>query len=181
MGTINAQILIGRSHPYHQGIVNISHRMFLSENGSSCWTLRKEDFYGMEQNQSIKAISWIPTLEHMLEDGILMIGLYVWQDPVLINMAEEVFQKPVDQIQNIPDSIHEADLEKLYERCRQIENSCKLAITVMNDSTINKQLSVLEKYKFETEVCTTVYSRHYSPWSGRLVIEGTLEKKESKY
>ncbi|WP_121661857.1 hypothetical protein [Metabacillus litoralis] len=74
MGTFTAQLLVGQAHPYEGGICGITHTLQLSENGRPAWVLVSTND---EKDTKITKITWIPTLEHMLEDALLMIGLYV--------------------------------------------------------------------------------------------------------
>ena len=79
MATFTAQILIGAKHPYDSGMMNSSHSLFLSENSRPAWILSTTDIFN-ENKQTQPRITWIPTLENMLEDALVMIGLYVLED-----------------------------------------------------------------------------------------------------
>src|SRR5690554_6680116 len=85
MGTFTAQILIGKNHPYDGGIHSITHTLFLSENSRPTWVLKNE---GAKKKDSI---IWITTVENMLEDGLLMLGVYVLKDEKLLKMKEKYF------------------------------------------------------------------------------------------
>ncbi len=76
MATFTAQILVGSPHPNHGGI-NPTHSLFLSENSRPAWIL--VDPYP-DSGPRNSRIVWIPTLENMLEDALLMIAVYVCKD-----------------------------------------------------------------------------------------------------
>lgn len=40
-------------------------------------------------NPAPREITWIPTIENMLEDAILMTALYVWMDKELSDLAKQ--------------------------------------------------------------------------------------------
>jgi hypothetical protein len=72
MGTYTAQVLIGTPHPNHGGI-HPTHQLMLSENSRPAWILTS-----WENTEEEKV--WIPTIESMLEDGLLMIAFYLLKE-----------------------------------------------------------------------------------------------------
>jgi len=74
MATMTAQILVGRPHTNHDGI-NPTHYLFLSENSRPAWVLVSQNIFPKEQRDHSR-ITWIPTVENMLEDALLMIALH---------------------------------------------------------------------------------------------------------
>lgn len=174
MATMTAFIKIGGNHPNDQGLVNLTHTMYLSENGVARWTLRKENLYQEEKGET-KAISWIPTPENMLQDALLMIGLFVYRDDELIKKAEEVFQKPISQFDVIDSSLG-LNLEKLYDKVKVLGKGSKLVINVLDGSSITKQLEVLKDYQMELEVTKTIFNKYYDHWSNQVREEGELPR-----
>ena len=74
MGTFTAQILVGTPDLYHGGIIP-THYLFLSENDRPAWIL--EDKSGSQN------VVWVPTIEDILEDALLMIAVHVCKDSYL--------------------------------------------------------------------------------------------------
>ena len=66
MGTMTAQILVGSSHPNHDGI-QPTHWLFLSENSKSAWVLTSQNIF--EEDITTNQIIWIPSIDNMLEDA----------------------------------------------------------------------------------------------------------------
>jgi len=95
---------------------------------------------------------WIPTLENTLEDALLMIASFVIKD-------EEVLRA----ISNIKDVVRE-DYSDLM-----------IVVSVLEGSLFRNQLSVLNEYDINMEVCISVYSRYYSDWSDQVVVNGSLD------
>jgi hypothetical protein len=173
MATFTSQIVIGRKHSYDSGILHITHTLYLSENSRPAWILTPTDEFKAKQ-QNHQKITWIPTLENMLEDALVMIGLYVVKDQELIRLANESFNQPnKDFIELYDDSKHE-DLQKLYHQARKIEGSHKMILSVYQDSSILQQLPVLKQYQNDIEVCKSIYTKEFSPWSKRFEEFGEL-------
>jgi hypothetical protein len=76
-------MLIGSSHPNHGGIVP-THELHLSENSRPAWLLSPLGGHRAD------AIAWIPTVEDILEDGLLMAGLLAVGDARLREQALRV-------------------------------------------------------------------------------------------
>lgn len=174
MGAINAQILIGQSHSYDGGIINISHSMYLSENGTARWILRSENIYGDKCKEPV-IINWVPHINSILEDGLLMIGLFIWKDKELLKLAEKLFKKSLGEFEIINSSvIEDDDLKRLHQRCRSLDIRSKLIITALDGSSVLRELELLEKYKMEVEVCKTVYTRSFNAWENQINVKGSL-------
>jgi hypothetical protein len=72
MSTMTAQLLIGNAHP-NDGGINPEFYMYLSENGVARWTIIKENIFSESiNNEDDRVAQWIPTIEHMLEDALIM-------------------------------------------------------------------------------------------------------------
>lgn len=156
---MTAQILIGQSHPYEGGLVRVEHTLSLYENGVARWTLCRD---GSTKRQ----ISWIPYPDTILEDGLLLLGLWVWKDERLMSAAREFFKKPLSEVEVLNDKvISEADRLELHRQCRDVLTNQKLVITVLQGSSIERQLSVLGEYRFEIEVCQPTFRRTWNVWT----------------
>lgn len=173
MATLTAQIIVGRAHPNHGGI-NPTHYLFFSENDRPAWILVPENVFG-ERSIDIEKTVWIPTVEHALEDGLLMIALHVLQDREIVNLSEEYFgNRGVDRTELYKD-ISESQLAELHAKTRTVQGDYKIVVTTLRDSVLEQQLTVLKHYKMDLEACVPVYSRAYSGWRGGMNIEGSLD------
>jgi hypothetical protein len=123
---------------------------------------------------SAKAIAvWIPTVEDMLEDGLLMIGLLVVQNPALTAAAAGFRRRFADRVE-MYDDIGESERRRLYDLCQKLGPETKAIITVLDGSSVRNQLAVLAHYQLGVEVCPSVYSREYSAWAGAVQERGSL-------
>lgn len=171
MSSITAQITVGSAHPNHGGICP-THILYLHENSKPVWELmehpRMHSKYGKPHS-----VRWIPSsVKSILEDALLMIGIYVFKDEPLISMFENAFpdRKGIVNICLAGD----AALEKMRIQCRKIEYDYKLFISIFEGSTIRNNLKVLEQYSMDLEVMMPVYSRHFSHWTKETVVKGEL-------
>lgn len=172
MATLTAQLLVGHAHPNHGGI-NPSHYLFLSENDRPAWMLVPQHVFENDTEVEEKVI-WVPTVESMLEDALLMIALHVLRDEDIIRLAERYLPNQGGGRVELYENVNKTHLKELHERNRNIQTDYKLVVTAFKDSTILRQLAVLENYRMDLEVCTPTYSRLYSRWEDRTNIEGSL-------
>jgi|SRR5450759_6314 len=174
MATFTAQMLIGTPHPNHGGI-EPTHFLFLSENSRPAWILLPENVFGLGVG-SQKKITWIPTVEHMLEDALLMIAIHVIQDETICGLAQKYIKSKDPLWVELYKDIDEQKLVDLHLKCREIPNRYKAVISVLKGSSISNQLSIIEDYHMDVEVCVPTYSRLYSQWKGESVVTGKLDR-----
>ncbi len=152
MSTVTAQILVGQKHYYSGGIIP-SHRLYLFENSRASWLLIAEDISKDPAASNKNKIKWVPTVEKMLEDALLMVAMYVERDEALIKMAGSYFRSKDSNGLELYQDIKPHDLNKLYEKCRSIIFNNKIIVSVFEGSTIRKQIPILKQYSLDMEVC----------------------------
>ena len=172
MGTLTANILIGSPHPNKDGIIP-SHYMFLSENSAPSWTLVKENVDNEDKNKYLNIV-WLPTVENMLEDGLLMVAAHVLKNHEILEMVKDYTNQLESKRLELYSDLDDGQRNNLYQKCRELSKFPKLIISVFRSSSIETQLAVLEKYDMDVEVCAPIYSRLYSEWQKEKRIEGTL-------
>lgn len=174
MATFTAQILVGQSHQNHGGIVP-SHTVFLSENSRPAWILMPLRFPEAHAGRKSGTIVWMPTIEHMLEDALLMIAVHVLHEPAIVAQTQAAAGKNDITRLELSTDITPAEREGLYEQCRALAYPLALVLTTLQGSTIRPQVSILKSYTIDVDVCQPVYSRHYSAWAQEIQITGSLE------
>lgn len=177
MATFTSQIIVGRKHMYDGGINNISHVLLLSENSVPAWVLKEVSIYDDEQESCGNNIIWLPTVEHMLEDALLMIGLYVLKNEELLDLAKRYFRKFPSKKIALYDDIESQHLQELYRETREIVSDHKIMLSVFHGSSISRQLPVLKHYENDIEVCTFTYKKELSPWTNSFEEHGELNEK----
>lgn len=170
MATLTAQILAGSPHPNHGGI-DPTHSLFLSENSHPAWIL-VDSHSGNGPGDS--RIVWIPTLENMLEDALLMIAVHVCKDDGILNHIKSSGTGIESGRVEMYSDTTESQRRQLYEKCREIPGFPKIVISIFKGSSIERQLPILENYTMDVEVCTPIYSRWYSHWQNETRTEGSL-------
>ena len=175
MGSFTAQILIGDAHPNHGGIIP-THFLFLSENDRPAWILVNENISNQGKPKDICRIVWIPTVEDMLEDALLMAAIHVAKNPEVIVLAKSFSSRVQQDRLELYSDLNDDQRKELYRKCRMINDFPKLVISVFEGSTVKNQLAILEKYNMDVEVCTVGYSRISSGWREETIIEGSLER-----
>lgn len=173
MATFTAQLLIGSKHSYDGGMINISHSLYLSENSRPAWVLSPTDLIN-EQEQKQPNITWIPTLENMLEDALLMIGIYVLKEKNLITLSQKYFKNLNKNFIELYGDIQSDHLHELYKQARLIESCHKIIVSVFQGSSLIKQLPVLKNYQNDIEVCQSIYLKEYSLWSKQFEERGDI-------
>jgi len=167
MATYTASILVGHSHPNHGGITP-THELFLSENSRPAWILVPH----LPKSEFRDKI-WIPSVEHMLEDGLLMINALVLRNKHIRSSLMQ-FCKRLSSVKLY--SIPGDELSRIHARSRsEYEGiNMKICLSMYEESTLKNQLKVLKGYPFEMEVCRTTFSRSQSMWTGKTLSKGTL-------
>ncbi|MFK9092526.1 hypothetical protein [Bacillus salipaludis] len=162
MATMTAQIVVGMAHPYDGGI-NLDYYMYLSENGVARWTIMEENISKKHMNKEEQRIAqWIPTPEFILEDALLMIGIYIVKDEALIKMARQFFIGEIPCTVELENDIPVKALEMMRKRAREMDYKYKMTLSIFSDSSIQKQIKKLEAYPMDLEVCVPVYLREYN-------------------
>jgi len=173
MATFTAYVLVGHGHPNDDGIIPIA-ELALSENSRPAWTLRPR--YEALQQPILpipKQRIWLPShSEHILEDALLMLALFVWQDRQLRRAARELFHLQEPQL-----DLSALDAERiaaLRQVARAKEWPGKLALFVLRDSSLCNQLEKLAAWSIQAEVCTPRWWRIQNQWDESPRIGGTL-------
>jgi len=127
MGTLTANILIGSPHPNKDGIIP-SHYMFLSENSAPSWTLVKENVDNEDKNK-YPNIVWLPTVENMLEDGLLMVATHVLKNHEILEMAKDYTNQIESKRLELYSDLDDGQRNNLYQKCRELSKFPKLIIS----------------------------------------------------
>jgi hypothetical protein len=169
MGTITAQVMIGGSHP-NDGGISPAYTMFLHEGSRAAWQLKKEGDLSQE-------VVWIPTVENMLEDGLLLVALYVERDEAMVAFVESKLGRSLPRRLEVYEAFDDVTRAELYQICRNRLFGSKLILSVLSGSHLLLNLDPLKWYHAEMEVCLPVYTRLRSAWdpTGQFKVNGKLD------
>ncbi len=168
MATLTAQMLIGYGHPNDDGI-NPFNYLFLSENSKLAWILVHQNvFQGQPNNEKI---IWIPTVEHTIYDAMLMIAIYICKDKEIIEMSGIDINKKYVCLYS---EISKDKLQELYEKCLDFDKYPKIILSIFKGSILKQQAENLTGFNMDLEILTPSFSRLYSRWNDKTIIEDKL-------
>ena len=162
MATWTAQILVGKGHPNHGGIM-AGYQLFLSENDRPCWECFP--IFPPRLGEVLKneghTVCIPPGPGSILECGLLMVALHCF-DPMarlpvnkeLVSSAKSMSKKIMDKFVDMS-ILTDKQFKELYGMAKKIkiDDSTKLIVTVLAGSSITGQLKELKKHKYDFEVC----------------------------
>jgi hypothetical protein len=163
MGTFTAQILVGHDHRNHGGIIP-SHAVYLSENSRPAWILDTIDLFGDDIDK--KKVRWIPTVENMLEDAMLLIGIHVIKDDAVIKAAREFCKHDNLYDLELYDAFEKEDLNILYELVRTTKIDYSIALTIFKESHIINQFHILDHYECRANIFTLTHINYREGFHG---------------
>lgn len=151
MATLTAQILVGTGHPYHGGI-NPTHALYLSENDRPAWILVDAGVIP-HADQHKKRIVWIPSGDHILDDGLALIAAYVLRSKEVLRALGNPPPGAGDPC-TLAEQFSDPELDAMREATRETSfGNMKLVVTLLNESTLNAHLETLASYPLESVVC----------------------------
>jgi hypothetical protein len=175
MATLTAQILAGIGHPNDDGLLQQA-TLSLYENSRPCWQLdiRSPRPAHSAAKPGSRRI-WIPSHpERILEEGLLMLALYVWPQPKLLHQAQDTLGLDLQHPRQDLTTVDPERLAALCEQARRESGGGKLAIMVLNGSHLRHQLPRLEDWPLDAEVCTPQWWRMHNQWQASPRIGGSL-------
>lgn len=179
MATLTAQILAGIGHPNKDGLL-VHASLVLYENSRPSWQLDlRQPRPSHSRAASGPRCIWIPShAERILEEGLLMLSLYVWRQPVVRRMARDQAGLDLRAPRQDLTQLDPTDLNALCDVARAQPSPGKLAVTVLTGSSLRPQLPRLEDWALEAEVCTPQWWRMQNQWDASPRTGGSLEAAE---
>lgn len=179
MATFTAQVLIGHSHRYHDGILP-THAIMVSENSRAALVLKPFHVYEDEEpsaeTASPRTVFWIPNPDHIVDDLVLQICLHVLHEPGVIAQTETIY-KGLSEAQHAElVKLPAADRAALSAACLEVKGFPKLVVTLLGGSLLTRNITRFGDYSMDIEVCTVAYQRQYSEWKQEAFISGSLDK-----
>ena len=170
MGTFTASILVGSGHPNDGGISPMT-TLYLNEGSKISWVMRG----ARSARGPRREMTWICTVDHTLEDAILMIAYFVLENSPIRELVKEFAPEFREHQAFLYDEFTDSQRKHLYSCCHRLENFPKLIVTTFRGSYLSSKLHQLPALTTgDLEICTAVYSRLYSPWTNKVVEEGSI-------
>jgi hypothetical protein len=173
MGTCTAQLIFGQNHQNHGGIIP-SFKIDLYENDRPVIVLNKGS-KGESGGECM--INWIPTIEGMLNDCMVMAAAYILKDKnvnLLIHQSMQRKEIPTDKYLQRYDI--KEDLDGIYDAAKEAFKTAniKVVVVLLNNSTLEYCVKSILDYNADVEICRSIYSREYSAWLDKTVIKGEI-------
>ena len=180
MSSVTAQVVVGDRGNFDDGI-RPAYAVFLNENDRPALLLRSIDPYGDDRQKGSDTVwVWVPTIEHTLEDAILMIAVYVLRNEEVLSRLSELGFDPEKGVRSdrqpveLYSTFTEEQRAELYGLCRSLPEEFGLLVTVLDSSAMSRQLSCLADYSMEVRVCQQTYSRFNAAFSEGMKETGSL-------
>ena len=164
MSINTAHFLIGTPHIVHDGI-HPSHHLVLTENSRPGLFLASLPQAGIPEDDSNyrHLVTWIATVDTMMKDILLMIGLRAAGIPELVKLAKETapgLMKPRAELYDIDQTV----LANLHEAAMAASDFPKVIATILEESHLNNQLDDLNSHPCPKEVCVSSGSQNAVTW-----------------
>jgi hypothetical protein len=145
MATTTAIAVIGQSHAYSSGI-EPQHFLLLTEDSRPAFQLLRS------RGDHLHVVAtWIPTVENMIEDLVLMAGALTGSQPELADILAPVITKKSSCIELY--DIGKEQRAGLYELSRKSPFRSKVVLTVLEDSSLFEQTGRICHYQMNCELC----------------------------
>lgn len=170
MASMTAQILLCDPHTYDDDPSAID-TITLIEGSRPAWIIRRT---GRLQPGWQREIVWIPSVEHMLDDGLLMAALYAFKCETVREKFLSFSDKLGSNRLEIYEDLSVEQRHELYRLCRGIEDFPRIELTVYHGSGLIPCIGTLAYYRMEYEVLMPVYSRSSSWFSRDMTVNVEL-------
>jgi hypothetical protein len=153
MSSISAQVLVGHTHPYHGGIIP-DQRIYLSENSRPALIL--EDERPLKAVKDSQKVIWVPTVENMLEDILLMVTVFVLKNEKVISLMKKNKKelKSIEMDQDI-DKGQRAGIYRINRQILEDREDLKIIFSIFQGSTLYAQIKRIKDYKIDYELCVS--------------------------
>ncbi|KAA6182594.1 hypothetical protein F2Q65_17615 [Thiohalocapsa marina] len=174
MSALTAHAVIGIPHPYDDGII-VQATLGFYENSRPSWQLdiRNDSLMRRHLPREPRHV-WIPSRpECILDEGLLMLGIYVWRFPKLRRRMREQLGLDLSAARHDLTTCDGPQLQSLCEAARAEPCDGKLALMVLGGSYLNELLPRVATWPLQVEVCTPQERRAHSQDASALAISGS--------
>lgn len=155
MSALTAHAVIGIPHPYEDGII-VQANLGFYENSRPSWQLdiRNDSLMRRRLPREPRHV-WIPSQpECILDEGLLMLGIYVWRVPTLRRQMREQLGLDPNATRHDLTTCDGARLQSLCEAARAERYHARFALMVLGDSALNALLPHIADWPLQVDVCT---------------------------
>ncbi len=182
--TCTCELIFGKADMNDSGIL-FNHRLSLYENFRPVLVMERKP--GPTDGGAL-IDRWIPHIDRMLEDSMVMLAAYGAGDENVLALVSEMKQGNEDKDIFDLHTVNEELMAELYEASKKVfrlqvfrtKNSrssdrWKVMACLFKDTTMARQVERFLNYDIDIEVCRSVYRNEYSAWSQEINIWGELK------
>ena len=175
MSAVTSVILVGHANPYHGGNRSFA-EIDLDEGSRPALVLRWTAPTRRGAPEVFRKFTMIPTLEHMLDDSILMIAYAVCRHSKIFPKINRITKNaPLESHRlTMADDFTPKQREDLYAAAKEIDDLPKATWCLFDGTSIKPSMSHLKDYRLECEATRSVYSRSYTNFTDTWDVKGKL-------
>jgi hypothetical protein len=137
--------VIGQSHPHTSGI-EPAYILFLTENTHPALQLFKIRSGGLH-----RVATWIPTVDNMIEDLVLMAGAVTGAQPELTDTMHSIIGAKLGHVET--NALGDKHRAELYELSKKSPFRSKMVLTILEESSLVPQSGRICCYQIDCELC----------------------------
>ena len=175
MSAVTSVILVGAAHPNHGGNRSFA-EIDLDEGSRPALVLRWTAPKRRGDPEIFQRFTMIPTLEHMLDDSIVMIAYAVCRHPKIFPKINRITKNaPLEsrRLTMLDDFTPKQRLD-LYAAVKEIDDLPKATWCLFDGTSIKPSMNHLNDYRLECEVTCSLYQRGYTQFTGTWDVKGRL-------
>ena len=161
MANITAHMLIGSSPNLSEGFIP-KYAAYLFEGGCAQWILAATALSPMLLADHSKIIWTLSSLDHVVDDGLLMVATVAEKNPAIVEAATKECMDPAAPTIYL-DRVRPEGLKELRLLNRAAHYNIHCVVTILARSSLMREALTFREYSIGLEVCTWRYSRIESP------------------
>jgi hypothetical protein len=145
MATTTAVAVIGQSRPHTNGI-DPAYILFLTESSRPALQLFKICGDGLR-----RVATWIPTVDNMIEDLVLMAGAFTGAQPELPDTLHAMIGASLERVEMY--TLGDGHRAELYKLSKKSPFRSKMVLTILEESSLVRQSGRICCYQMDCELC----------------------------
>lgn len=170
MSACTCYAMIGHASREGEGL-RVGHTVRLVEGGRPAWKIELP-----VDGEKMRELMWVPSLEHTIDDLVVMMGIHVIKTPKLLELAKSVTE--IDLMADVVEvyTIPADERNALYSAAQEVDGSFKMGLVVFDGCMLEqgRRLESVGNYVFDVEICRSTFQRIRTAWNPEGSTHGTL-------
>lgn len=184
MSTCTSELIFGKAHQNDSGI-GFNHRLTIYEGDRPMLVFEKKPSLN---DGGVLVDRWIPHVDRMVEDCMVMIAGYGAGDYKVLDLIDEMKQgfnqNEIIELNRVDvglmGRLYEASRQSFELKVKKTKHSIsadrwKVTACVFKDSSLVHSLDKFIEYDIDIEVCRSVFQSEYSAWNQKINVWGELK------